>query len=83
MNPVLKKILRPTIARHQIADLVEKHVGADSSAVRCEEALSALKRIRDDESRIVMLTLIELGDFGDSACHRVRNIVTWLRALKR
>ena len=77
MNPVLKKIASPRVSRYQIADLVEKHIGAGWSESQCQDACVALNTIRDQEIRISVLTLCFLE--GRTSCEQARSVVQWLR----
>jgi hypothetical protein len=79
MNPVLKKIASSRVSRHQIADLVEKHIGASLNESQCQEACTALNTIRSLEIRIPLLTLCMLEGFSRTPCEQAMSVVQWLR----
>lgn len=79
MNPVLKRLGRPNISRGDIATMLEKHIGSEPSERHCEEALTALSRIKNVNLSNPLRVLARLVKANGTSCEAVRQAIEFLR----
>ena len=80
-NPVLKKLSRPGLTRVEIAELLEKHIGSCSNEWHCQEALDALRRIKEEGVKVPVLVAIRLTEDGSRSCVVMRRVIEQIRGL--
>jgi hypothetical protein len=68
MNPVLKQLKRRGLGRHQIADLLEKHIGDGQSEYLCKQALDALMKIDDTQFLSMIRVTRRLAYKSNTSC---------------
>jgi hypothetical protein len=79
MNPVLRELYGPRRSIADIADLLERHIGDGSDPARCEEALAALRRVREQNPTYYLRIALREIDAGLPACETIRAVVSVLR----
>ena len=80
MNPILRKLSKPSLACSEAASLLEKHIGVGENAQHCMAAIDALGQLRDAEGGPVarVLARLAIAD-GDNPCVVVREVIEYLR----
>lgn len=80
MVPILKKLSAPGLAPSDIADILERHVGAAADERLCAEACEALRRLRKDATNFyVRVAMKALDPVGDPRV-QIRKVIATLRS---
>lgn len=81
MNPTLKKLSSPSLSRVDVADLIERHIGDGCSETHCQEALDALRRVRDERTRMTALVIVRIQRDDLDSCMLARHVINTLRSM--
>ena len=80
MNSTLRKLSKPGLSGQEIARLLQRHVGDATSAIHCDSAITALKRIHDIDMNSTTRVLVRmLASHGD-ACAIIKEIIDLLQS---
>ncbi len=80
MVPILRKLSTPGLAPSDIADILERHVGAAADERLCAEACDALRRLgRDATNFYVRVAMKALEPAGDPRA-QIRKVIAALRS---
>lgn len=79
MSPLLRELSAPPRAPADMADILERHIGAGTDPQACIEALDALERVRGSWPSYYVRVTLRLLDAPAPPCARVRRIIETLR----
>lgn len=76
----LRKLADPHLSSGEIARLLRKHVGANPSLARCEEALAEVGRVKALEVRVPAQVYARL--VGEEPCSTIEGIINLLLSME-
>ncbi len=79
MNRILDKLSGPPKSLADVADALEDHIGDGLDALRCKEALEALRRIRAHHPTYYLRAALRELDHDQPPCEAVRRVIRVLR----
>jgi hypothetical protein len=79
MNPTLKHLSKAANTPVELADLLERHIGAGTNELHCTQACEALRRIRHQRTRIVSLVIARMDGSSSAPCDAIRSVINYLR----
>jgi hypothetical protein len=80
MVPILRKLSAPGLAPSDIADILERHVGAGADERLCGEACEALRRLRMDATNFYVRVAMKALDPAGDPRTQIRKVITALRS---
>jgi hypothetical protein len=80
MVPILRKLSAPGLAPSDIADILERHVGAAIDERLCAEACEALRRIRKDATNFYVRVAMKSLDAAGDPRAQIRKVIATLRS---
>ena len=82
-SPTLKALSRKSLTPVEIADLLQKHIGDGSSDFVCQQALDALRRLKDPSVLVVpnVTMLILFAGTELPQCEQVGLIIDLLQIM--
>jgi ribulose bisphosphate carboxylase small subunit len=79
ISPLHRKLIdRRSLS--DMADILEDHIGDGTDAKLCSEALTALRRFRDDSQNHYVRSALRVLDDSSPSCEIVRKVIDALRS---
>ena len=78
-NPVLRKLSMPDLTRKRIANLLKQHVGPRTNEYHCGQAIEAIHRIRNFQTRIPIAVYAKLQSSRRTPCAIISDIIEMLQ----
>ena len=79
MNPILKKLSDQALTDVEIAELLQRHIGDGRNPYHCEEAIFALKRLRDERALRFAEAVATFQGFEADPCTTIESVIAMLR----